>query len=329
MGKIIHTIRQSKVLLTGTVLLLVILVAILIGPLLKPHEETIQGQVETTDYRVSTKVPSRVVRILVKEGDIVHKGDTVAVLSSPELDATEQGAVASMEASEAMKDLTDNGSRREAISAAYQVWQQAKAHEVIARQTWMRIEKLYSEGVVSQQRRDEAKAAFDATGAATRAARSHYELVLEGSRHEEKRIAASHLKAKEAKVDEVRSLMRETVLTATQGGRVTEVFLEPGELAGTGAPILNIDTGEYWFTFFVTEDKLPNLQVGMKVKVFVPSCGQTVKAIISRMNHEGDFAAWKATGSLEGTDLKVFEVRARPEQSLRKGLDGASAMLIF
>ena len=114
MGKIIHTIRQSKVLLTGTVLLLVVLVAILIGPLLKPHEETIQGQVETTDYRVSTKVPSRVVRILVKEGDIVHKGDTVAILSSPELDATEQGAIASMEASEAMKDLTDNGSRREA-----------------------------------------------------------------------------------------------------------------------------------------------------------------------------------------------------------------------
>jgi HlyD family secretion protein len=327
MRKIRHNIARSRVLIIGCGLLVAVLVALVIGLCRKPHQPTIQGQVETTDYRVSTKVPSRVVKLLVKEGDEVHKGDTLAILSSPELNASEAGAVAGKEATQALQEMTDEGSRREAIASALDVWRQAQAHEEIARKTWARMENLCHEGVMSQQKGDEAKSAYDAAHAATLAAHQHYLMVLDGARRQEKEAMAYKVKQGEAQVEKVRSMLKETVLTAAMSGHVTEVFLEEGELAGMGAPIMNIDTDEYWFTFYITEDKLPGIELGKTVHIRVPSTGQTVEARVSRINNEGNFAAWKATRALDDVDLKVFEVRAYPLQPLRKALEGASAIL--
>lgn len=327
MRKIRHNIAHSHVLIVGTILLLVVLAGIIIGQSIRPHHPTIQGQVETTDYRVSTKVPSRVVKLLVKEGDEVHRGDTLAILSSPELNATEAGAIASKEATQALQEMTDEGSRREAIASAYDAWRQAQAHEEIVRKTWIRLDNLCREGVMSQQKGDEAKSAYEATHAATHAAHQHYLMVLDGARRQEKEAMAYKVKQGEAQVEKVRSMLKETVLTATMSGHVTEVFLEEGELAGMGAPIMNIDTDEYWFTFYVTEDKLPGIELGKTISVNVPSTGQTVEARVSRINNVGNFAAWKATRALDDVDLKVFEVRARPMQPLKKALEGASAII--
>lgn len=49
--------------------------------------EEIQGEVEVTEYRVSSKVPGRILEIRVKEGDYVHVGDTLAILDAPEVEA--------------------------------------------------------------------------------------------------------------------------------------------------------------------------------------------------------------------------------------------------
>lgn len=327
MRKIRHNIARSQVLIMGVLLLLAILIAIIVGIAIKPHQPTIQRQIETTDYRVSTKVPSRVERLLVKEGDEVHKGDTLAILSSPELNATESGAIASKDATQALQEMTDEGSRKEAITSAYDAWQQALAHEEIARKTWQRLNNLCREGVMSQQKGDEAKAAYDAASAATRVARQQYLMLRDGARKQEKQAMAYRVKQGEAQIQKVKSLLRETVLTATKSGHVTEVFLEEGELAGMGAPIMNIDTDEYWFTFNVTEDMLPGIELGKTVKIYVPSTGQTVKARVSRINNVGNFAAWKATRALDNIDLKVFEVRAKPIEPLKNALEGASAIL--
>ena len=47
--------------------------------------EVIQGQVEVSEYRVSSKVPGRILEIRVKEGDFVKVGDTLAILDAPEV----------------------------------------------------------------------------------------------------------------------------------------------------------------------------------------------------------------------------------------------------
>ena len=90
-------------------------------------EEIIQGEVEVTEYRVSSKVPGRILELRVKEGDYVHAGDTLAILDAPEVEAKKAQALSAESAATAMSDMADNGAREEQIRGSYELWQQAVA----------------------------------------------------------------------------------------------------------------------------------------------------------------------------------------------------------
>lgn len=326
--RISQIIVHNKVLLTAVILLTLVLVAIVVGFCLPDHKPTIQGQLETTDYRVATKVPSRVVRLCVAEGDRVRRGDTLAWLSAPEVNALEQGAQATHDATVANDRLINEGTRKELVSSSRERWRQAVAQVGIREKTYRRMENLFSQGVVAEQRRDEAKAAYDAAVAAAEALRQQYDMAVAGARKEEKKASEATTRNAAAKVEEVKALLDETVLTAPMDGYVTEVFVEPGEIVGTGAPIMNVETDEAWFTFYVTEDKLQGFDYGTRVRVYRPASGDTVDARITRINNAGNFAAWKATRALEDLDLKVFDIRATPIRKIKSPHGGESAVLL-
>lgn len=325
---ITHIILHNRVLLTAAILLLMIIAAMVVGLCLPAHEPTLQGQLETTDYRVATKVPSRVVRLCVKEGDRVRKGDAIVFLTAPEINARERGAQAMRDAAEAQDSMVREGTRKEEVRMSRERWQQAKAQVDIREKTYRRMENLYSQGVIAEQRRDEAKAGYDAAVAQAEALRQQYQMALEGARHEERAASAAKVRGAAAQVDQARAYVDETVLTAPQDGVVTEVFVEPGEIVGSGAPIINVETDEAWFTFYFTEDHLKGIDYGSIVKVWRPSVGDTVEARITRINNAGNFAAWKATRALNDLDLKVFDVRATPVRKLKGAHGGQSAVLL-
>ncbi len=326
--QIFQTITKSKVLLIGSVLLLLVVIATVTGLFLPEHVPTIQGQLETTDYRVATKVPSRVIRLSVGEGDRVHAGDTLAWLSAPEVDAKETAARASHDAALADDRLIKEGTREEVIRSHYEQWQQAKVQADISEKTYKRIARLYEQGVATEQKRDEAKAAYDAAVRKAKAVEEQYRMALNGARKEEREAAAATARSKDAETAEVKALVDETILTAPTDGVVTEVFVEPGEIVGSGAPIMNVETDESWFTFYFTEEKLQGIDYGSIVRVYRPASGDTVEARITRINNAGDFASWKATRALEDIDLKVFDVRATPVKKIKSPHGGESAILL-
>ena len=65
----------------------IIVITIVVGLSLPKHPAIIQGQAETTDYRLSSKVPARVCEIRVQEGDHVRRGDTLVILEAPDIRA--------------------------------------------------------------------------------------------------------------------------------------------------------------------------------------------------------------------------------------------------
>ena len=87
---------QHKNIIIAVMGLVAVVVAVaLIGYLtLGKEKEIIQGEMEVTEYRVSSKLPGRVARICVKEGDMVHAGDTLAILEVPEVNAHQKAAEA-------------------------------------------------------------------------------------------------------------------------------------------------------------------------------------------------------------------------------------------
>lgn len=305
--------QQKGILLTAVAMLAVIVGVVIIGLSLPEREEYIQGEVETTDYRVSCKVPSRVLQIRVSEGDNVRKGDTLAIMEAPDMVAKLAQAEAARAAAEALEMKARNGSRQEQIRAAYEVWQQAQAGLQVAEKTFRRIERLHGEGVIATQKFDEAQAKYEASAATERAAKAQYDMAVNGARNEDKLAAEAQVTRAQGAIAEVTSYMNETILTASDNGMVTEIFPEVGELVGTGAPIMNVARmDDVWFTFNIREDLLPGITVGKELTAYLPALDITVPIRITRIKDVGSFAVWKATKALDRFDLKTFEVRARP-----------------
>ena len=75
------------ILVTVSIITFVIVAVIVVGLTLPTPKEIVQGQAEATDYRLSSKIPARVLEIKVKKGDMVSKGDTLVILDAPDIDA--------------------------------------------------------------------------------------------------------------------------------------------------------------------------------------------------------------------------------------------------
>ena len=290
--------------------------------------EIIQGQVEVSEYRVACKLPGRVTELLVKEGDHVHKGDILAKLAIPEANAQEKVAEATAGATEAISALTEAPPRREAVESAYQVYQQAIAANGIAEKTYGRMQRLFEEGVMSAQKRDEAKAAFEATQAGVQVAKSQWELAKSGARKEAKEAARKQAQAATSAIDVVRSVLKETVQRATADGEVETIYPKVGELVGFGSPIMSISmVDDIWGTFNVREDQLKDMKIGTKLKVYVPALDKQIEMRVTSLKDQGSYAVWKATKSNGQYDLKTFQVKARPVQKV-DGLKPGMSLII-
>ncbi|MFC2299043.1 MAG: HlyD family secretion protein [Segatella oulorum] len=306
----------------------IILVVAIVGIIglftLGKQKDIIQGEVEVEEFRVACKYPGRVVELRVKEGDYVHVGDTLAIIEIPEMDAQKKVAQATTATTEAIKDLTDAGARKEQIQGAFELLQQARAAAEITKKTYNRMQNLYNEGVISGQKRDEAFAAFKASEAQVKAAESQYNMAKNGARSQEKRVAASNVKAALGAVEVVASMLKETVQVAQVEGEVSEVYPKVGELLGLGSPIMSIsELSDQWGTFNIREDQLKGMKIGTTFSVFVPAFNKEMKMKVYYVKDQGSYAVWKATKTTGQYDLKTFEVRARPltkMEGLRPGM---------
>ncbi len=300
-------------LLFAAVIIAVIAVVIIIGLTKTNPEEVIQGETDATAYRVSSKVPGRIAEIRFEEGDRVKKGDTLAILDSPDIMAKLSQANAAYSAAKAIEDKAQNGARKEQIQGAFEMWQKAKAGLELAKATYDRAENLFKEGVIAAQKRDEAKANYDAMVATEKAAKSQYDMAVNGAQKEDKAAARAQVERAKGAVSEVSSYIDEMVLIATADGEITEIYPELGELVGTGSPIMSISkTDDYRFIFSIREDYLPGIKVNDQKKVYIPALDKEVDVKISKIKNVGNFAVWKATKALDQYDLKTFEVQAKP-----------------
>lgn len=290
--------------------------------------EMIQGQVEVSEYRVSSKVPGRILEIRVKEGDYVKVGDTLAILDAPEVRAKMEQARSAENAAAALEMKAQNGAREEQIRGAYNLMQQAKAGLEIAEKSYQRIQRLFDEGVASAQKRDEVYANYKAMEAQAKAAESQYDMARNGARREDKLAAAAQVGRAKGAVQEVSSYIHETVQIAQMEGEVSDVYPKVGELVGTGSPIMTIAVmKDMWGTFNVREDQLNGLAVGKTFEAFVPAFNKNIQMKVYYMKDQGSFAVWKATKTNGQYDLKTFEVKARPVEDM-EGLRPGMSLII-
>ena len=295
----------------------------------RPEKEIIQGEVEVTEYRVSSKVPGRVAKILVEEGQKVHAGDVLAVLEAPDVVAKLTQAEGAEAAAAAQSRKAQKGAREEQIQGAYELWQKAIAGRQVMEKSYARVKRLHDEGVATAQKLDEVVAQRDAAIATERAAKSQYDLAKNGAQLEDKQAAAAVVQRAEGAIREVRSYLKETVLRASLDGEVTDIFPSLGELVGTGAPVMNVALmDKMWVAFNVREDHLSQIKMNAVVDAVVPALGdKAVRLRITNIKDMGTYAAWKATKTTGQYDMKTFQVKAMPIEKVEGLRPGMSVLL--
>ncbi|CAH7264456.1 36 kDa antigen [Vibrio chagasii] len=290
----------------------------------QPQPVKLQGQIDAQQYSISSKVPGRIDEVFVRKGDSVEKGELIFSLLSPEIDAKLEQAKAGEKAAGALAQEAENGARTQQIQAAKDQWLKAKAAADLMDKTYQRVNNLYNDGVVAEQKRDEAKTQWQAAKYTESAAFQMYQLAQEGARDETKVAAAQKALMAAGAVAEVEAYAKDTQIHSWFSGEVSQVLLSSGELAPQGFPVVTvIDTKDAWAVLNVREDMLKHFEKGSQFEAYLPALDKSLTFQVTHIAVMGDFATWRSTDAAQGFDLRTFEVEARPvdtNETLRMGM---------
>ena len=316
---------NRKIIWSVIITIALIIIVALIGYHLKHSEPIIlQGTVECTTYRASSKIAGRIEKMNLYEGQHVKKGELLYTLSTPELNAKLQQAEAAKNAATALDQKALAGARIQQIEAARNLWQKAQAGRVLSQRTFERIKTLYEQGVVAAQKFDEAEANYQAMVASEAAAKAQYELALDGASKEDKEAAAAQVQQAEGAINEVESYISDAMVYSPVDGEISSIIAEQGELVGSGYPVVSIiDTTDIWATFNVKETLLPKIKIGGKMVTYIPALDRDIEFEIRYISVQADFATWSATRTQGSFDIRTFAVKAYPignAEGLRPGM---------
>ncbi|MBD5187487.1 MAG: biotin/lipoyl-binding protein [Muribaculaceae bacterium] len=319
--------KDKSLILTIIVILLIVAAMAVAGFLfIKQGPDTIQGQGDATEVRISGKLPGRVAELYVEEGQHVKAGDTLVHIHSSLVEARMAQAEAMETVANATNAKVDAGTRSQIIASAKDIWAQAQAASGIAQKTYNRMENLFAKGVVSEQKRDEAKAAYEAAKAGEAAAKSQYELAVAGAQKEDKEAARAMVNAAKSGVNEVGAVLEDQYLIAPCDGEITEIFPNVSELVAMGAPIMNLQKDDHWAVFNVRENLLKDIKNGSKIKVRIPALDLETTMTVFYIKDLGTYANWQATKSTGDYDARTFQVKARPEKKIENFRPGMSVI---
>jgi HlyD family secretion protein len=294
----------------------------------EPRDAYLQGQMEARRVLVAGKVPGRVEQLFFREGDMVEKNAIVALISSPEIEAKKIQAQGALGAARAQANKARNGARSEDITALKAMAARAQDAANLAKNTYDRVQKLYNEGVLPLQKRDEAETQMKASQSAADAAKAQYNQAVAGARSEDKAAANALVMQAKGATAEVDAYLEETKIRSPISGEVSLKLAEEGEVVGSGMPVIAVtDLDDAWAVFHLREDMLKNVSKGKKFTMHIPALDKDIEMEVSYIASVGDYATWRSSKESGGFDLKTFEVRLRPTTKVENLRPGMSVLL--
>ena len=306
-------------------LVIAVLILLVIFVVKSNNQMIVQGEVDTKTVDLSSKITGRVKEIKVQKGDTVKKGDILVILDTPDIEAKSAQADAAIELAQSKELEVYNGARSEQRTMALNALNKAKSDLALAEKTYNRVKNLNTEGVVSNQKADEAFTMYQNAKQNVLIAQNNYNMLESGSRYEDKLMASANVKKAKSTKNEVQSYLNENVIKSPIDGQITELSVEEGELVGAGYTIITIvDINDNWAVFNLREDMLPKIKMGTEFYVKVPAIGKNpIKVKVDYISAMGNFATWRATKIRGDFDLKTFEIHAKPVEAnpdLRAGM---------
>lgn len=319
---------RSAVLITA---LLILIAAVAYGVWLsvKPEPVVLQGRLEAQETDIAAKVPGRVSKIFVREGENIEAGTQLIEMDSPEITAKIKQAQAAQEAAEAVARKAEHGARPQEIEMARAQWKRAQAAAELAEVSYRRIQNLADEGLMSRQKRDEAYTSHIASREQAAAAKAQYDMARSGARSEDKQAAEAQAKQVAAKVEEAQVAREEANLKSPINGQVADIMVEEGEIVPQGVPVVTlVDNQNQWVVLNVREDHLKAFAPDKEFEATLPALGgKPIRFKVFASKVLADYATWRATRNNDGFDMRTFEIKARPIKPLNDARPGMSVLV--
>lgn len=232
---------------------------------------TVSGVIEPKEVvRVFAKSPGQVKELLVEEGSLVKKDDLLMRLDDEQVRLQVAQARASLEVAQASLARTRAGARPQEISQAEAAVRQAKINLNSAEENYVKMEKLFSEGAVSEQQYDQAKNSYEIAKAQYQVATESHELVTEGASPEDIKTVEAQVRQASSALELAQSQLNNTIIKAPISGNVNAITVKTGELVSSAVPLLSIiDSNELYLKTGISEKDIASVQLGQLAEVFV------------------------------------------------------------
>jgi len=282
------------------------------------------GVVENQEIIVSAETGGKLIRLLKDEGDVVRKGDTVAILDKETLELKLKQAEANLEATEAKLRLMKKGARKEDIDAAQGNVKQARAAYELAEKEFKRAEELLRNKSLSLDRYDKIKSEFEIAKARLSVAKSQLAKAKRPFRREEIRQAEAALHAAKAQVELLKKNVKDAVLVSPIDGTITKVFYKQGELVAPFGSVFSVDNlKQVEVRIYIPETQLGKVKVGQKVEIFSDSfSGKNFEGKVVFVSPKAEFTP-KTIQTKEERVKLVYEVKIvakNPDGELKTGM---------
>ena len=296
-----------------------------------PQDISGTGTVEAVEVTIGNKIPGQVLEVIPREGNLVKAGDVVAQIDHADLDLELERARAGVRAAKAQLTLLRRGPRKQEVRRAEQMVAQAKAGLDNARTNLGRAQDLLNKKVVPQSKVDQARAQVDVLQAQYNAAQEALSALRAGSRLEQLHMAEANLEQAEMLVRILEKKIGDCTVKSPTTGRVVARFLEPGELAGTGMPIVRVaDLSGVWIMIYVSETELGRVRVDGEAEIRVDSFpSKTFSGKVTYISPQEEFTPKNIQTKDERVRM-VFGVKIEaknPDESLKPGMPADVVLL--
>jgi HlyD family secretion protein len=251
----------------------------------------LSGRIEAPLVDLASKVPGRVVEVLVREGDRVKAGDVLVRLDLGETALAVERDREGLKSAEARYEDLASGSRRPEIAAAEADVRDKRAAVALARRELERQEMLLEGKVGTIRDHDRAKTDLERAEAAGNASEEKYRLAVEGSRRnqtDEARYAAGRARVQ---LQQSETVARESEIRAPADGIILHRIAEPGLLVGAGQPALTLAFGDRLYVrTFIPETRLGQVRQGQAAVVTVDAFpGRQFPARVAEISPDAEF----------------------------------------
>lgn len=272
-----------------------------------------RGKVKFETISVSSKLGGRISVLYVSEGQLVKKGDTLALIDIPEVNAKMMQAEGAITAANGQLKMAFSGATNDQLAQIDGQIEAVNAQFTFAQDSYNRLNAMYKDSMVSLQQLEEVNMKREMAKAQLKALQAKRTEIGKSARIEQIDQAKGQLNRAIGAKEEVLSAEHEKYLIAPADMSIETISLQEGELLTPGYTLFNgYKQNSVYFRFTIPESEIYSFKVGQLVTLENPYINQTTKGNIVAIKQLAHYADITSTAPLYNLSESIYELKIIP-----------------